>query len=319
MSLTEHPSTSHGAVPPATPAQPESSYLICATPRSGSTLLCEALSQTGVAGRPDEYFEALRHSGVPRRPQEYFEDADTMELDVPLGDGSGTMEGRSGTPSPWNASTAWNYLEWVYNRATTPNGVFGAKVMWGYLPDFLGFLRELRGTRNLETRALLSRVLPAPRFIWVTREDKVRQAVSLWKALQTETWRADPNHDRNGRAELHFSFEAIAHLRRQLSEQDAAWCRWFFQNGLRPHTVVYERLAADYRGELTRVLGHLQVPGSEVVADPPIQKQADSLSEEWVTRFRELEATTELPSRPGPTDVPPFDTGQFSLGDAAAS
>ena len=33
-------------------------YLVCATQRSGSTLLCEALKATGVAGRPEEFFEA---------------------------------------------------------------------------------------------------------------------------------------------------------------------------------------------------------------------------------------------------------------------
>ena len=32
------------------------SYLVCATPRSGSSFLCEVLSNTGVAGRPDDYF-----------------------------------------------------------------------------------------------------------------------------------------------------------------------------------------------------------------------------------------------------------------------
>ncbi len=52
--------------------QPQRSYLVCATPRSGSTLVCHALEETGVAGRPEEYFEALRHSGRPRRPEEYF-------------------------------------------------------------------------------------------------------------------------------------------------------------------------------------------------------------------------------------------------------
>src|SRR5579884_3788462 len=49
-------------------------YLVCATPRSGSTLLCEMLRQTGVAGHPLEHFEILRHSGLPRQPREYFED-----------------------------------------------------------------------------------------------------------------------------------------------------------------------------------------------------------------------------------------------------
>ncbi|MCA9930706.1 MAG: hypothetical protein KC419_19610, partial [Anaerolineales bacterium] len=37
-------------------ADPTISYMICATPRSGSTLLCEALRNTGLAGNPDEYF-----------------------------------------------------------------------------------------------------------------------------------------------------------------------------------------------------------------------------------------------------------------------
>ena len=36
--------------------QPTLSYMICATPRSGSTLLCKALQNTGLAGKPDEYF-----------------------------------------------------------------------------------------------------------------------------------------------------------------------------------------------------------------------------------------------------------------------
>src|SRR3954470_5825583 len=52
---------------------PTRSYLVCATPRSGSTLLCHLLDQTGVAGHPEEYFEDLRHSGRPRRPHEYFD------------------------------------------------------------------------------------------------------------------------------------------------------------------------------------------------------------------------------------------------------
>ena len=47
---------------------PTISYLVCATPRSGSTLLCHLLDETGLAGHPEEYFEALRHSGLPRRP-----------------------------------------------------------------------------------------------------------------------------------------------------------------------------------------------------------------------------------------------------------
>ena len=37
-------------------------YLICATPRTGSTLLCGLLASTGVAGNPELYFR-VRRSG----------------------------------------------------------------------------------------------------------------------------------------------------------------------------------------------------------------------------------------------------------------
>jgi trehalose 2-sulfotransferase len=45
-------------------------YLVCATERSGSTLLCELLAATGVAGRPEEYFEFLSATGRERQPRE---------------------------------------------------------------------------------------------------------------------------------------------------------------------------------------------------------------------------------------------------------
>src|SRR3954451_25387243 len=64
---------------------PERSYLVCATPRSGSTLVCHALGETGVAGRPEEDFEALRHSGSPRRPEECFPGAEDQSTRDRLG------------------------------------------------------------------------------------------------------------------------------------------------------------------------------------------------------------------------------------------
>ena len=46
-------------------------YLVAATERSGSTLLCELLAGTGVAGRPEEYFEFLSATGRVRQPREF--------------------------------------------------------------------------------------------------------------------------------------------------------------------------------------------------------------------------------------------------------
>ena len=54
MSVRSKTTTDRAEQPPVKPTR---SYLVCATPRSGSTLLCEGLESTGVAGRPREYFE----------------------------------------------------------------------------------------------------------------------------------------------------------------------------------------------------------------------------------------------------------------------
>src|SRR4051812_7686283 len=143
-------------------------YFVCATPRSGSTLLCRSLAATGVAGRPEEYFERLRHSGLPREPREYFgglppQDADLLDL---------LPETRTGRPQHADLDRELpRYLE----DGTTPNGVFGSKLMWGHLEDLLARL----GPDTLEDR--LGRL----DYVHVTREDKVAQAVSLWRAVQT--------------------------------------------------------------------------------------------------------------------------------------
>src|SRR5829696_9283235 len=92
------------------------SFLVCATPRSGSTLLCALLEGTGVAGHPREFFECLWRSGMPRQPREYFEDVADPEVLARLAPTEpGSADRRDPIPS-------------ALGRGTTPNGVFGAKL-----------------------------------------------------------------------------------------------------------------------------------------------------------------------------------------------
>ena len=167
-------------------AFPARSYLVCATPRSGSTLLCHLLDQSGVAGHPEEYFEALRHSGVPRRPHEYFDaerHANIMERlafrEMP--------DGPAPEPNPlWRPDRYDRYLEWALEQGTTENGVFGAKLMWGYLGDFATLLRGIEGNAGRPVPELLARTFPDLRYVQITREDKVRQAC-VCTAFHSET------------------------------------------------------------------------------------------------------------------------------------
>jgi trehalose 2-sulfotransferase len=237
-------------------------YLVCATERSGSTLLCELLAATGVAGRPEEYFESLSATGRARQPREYFPadaDPEILALLAPLQ-----------APLPavrWEARLAD-----ARRRGTTPNGVFGAKMMWAYLPDFLA-----HGNPEQQLGPL--------RWLHVERRDTLAQAISLWRAVQTAQWRAE---DRDSEVEPVFHAGAIAHLKRRQEAHAAAWRTWFAERGIEPMEIVYEEFAQESETTICRVLEHIGVPSEGVrVPSPPLRRQADARSQEWVDRFRD--------------------------------
>ena len=256
---------------------PDLAYLVCATPRSGSTLLCELLRGTGLAGNPLEHFEVLRRSGLPRQPREYFagvRDRSVLELLAPLDPGRPDDE----PPAAWR--------ERVVRAGTTPNGVWGGKLMWGHVGDLLGRARALDGLRGADLLTALRVLLGDLRFVFVTRADKVSQAVSLWRAVQTRRWRADAGSPpRPHNAVYHFA--AIDHLVRQLEAEEAAWRAWFdaLPSGPgRPLQLWYEEIDAEPRAAAEQVLGFCGFAGAPV-GDPPLRHQRDAQSQEWVVRY----------------------------------
>jgi LPS sulfotransferase NodH len=240
------------------------SDLVCATPRSGSTLLCALLAGTGVAGKPEEFFEHLWRTGLPRQPRQYFEDVGDAGILAQL---APTDPGRADRSDRFPAA-----LE----RGTTPNGAFGAKLMWTHLLDLAERLE-----RPAEP-ALLAERLPELHFVHVSRGDKVAQAVSLWRAVQTRAWRAGDVKE-EGVAVYHGG--AIGHLVAQLTEQDEAWRSWFAANGIEPLTIAYEALADDATAAVGSVLEHVGAGPAEI-PEPPLRRQGDDRSARWVERFR---------------------------------
>jgi LPS sulfotransferase NodH len=257
--------------------QPDLAYLVCATPRSGSTLLCEMLRETGIAGSPREHFEVLRHSGLPRQPREYFAgiaDPSVLALLAPLEPGRPRAE----RPAAWRAR--------IVRAGQTANGIWGGKLMWGHVADLLGRARALDGLAQADLLTALRVLLGDVRFVFVTRADKVSQAVSLWRAVQTRRWRADagappvPQH-----AVYHFG--AIDYLVARLAADEAAWRAWF--NTLpagpgRPLELSYEAIAVDPHAAVEQVLGFCGFSGV-TIGDPPLRHQRDAQSLEWVERY----------------------------------
>src|SRR6201992_403914 len=98
---------------------------------------------------------------------------------------------------------------------------------------------------------LLPAVFPDLTFVRVVRANKVRQAVSLWKAVQTATWREDQasssavSVEEDGsppyrtfieehRPALRFHYRAINHLLEQLIIEEAFWDAFLAHPAIKP-------------------------------------------------------------------------------------
>jgi LPS sulfotransferase NodH len=236
--------------------QPSISYVVCSTARSGSTYFCAALRKTGVAGVPDEYFE-----------QQHF----------------------SHWCDEWGVSSFADHVEKAIETATTPNGVCGIKThKGGFLEYFIRNLLELpryRG-RGLSAPEVMGELFPNLHYIWLTRRDKVRQAVSLWRATETGQWvwsRQQPTASPRA-----YDFKRIDTNLLYIVRSEAEWQEYFTAAGVRPLTVVYEDFVCEYEETVGRVLRHLGVePPAEPSPRPWMRKQADEESEQWVRRYRE--------------------------------
>ena len=158
----------------------------------------------------------------------------------------------------------------------------------------------------------------------VVRANKIRQAVSLWKAVQTATWREedarrnvslddidegiDPPYKsflQDHRPQLRFHYRAIAHLLDQILLEEASWDAFFEHCGVRPLLVLYENFAADPQASTISILDRLELevpPGLSL--EPRMRRQSDAINDDWVRRFSELRLGTEFDLVPAvPTPV----------------
>lgn len=244
------------------------SFFICHTLRCGSTLLCDALSGTGVAGYAEEYFPERSSSGeLYVATVAALRDPDTWECD-------------------WTSTPFQQCLDRVLGSGTTSNGVFAAKVKWPNIPCFSEMLGDLPEREHSKLAERLDPLFPNLRYVWVTRRDKVRQSVSLVKARQSAQWKAmsgEPQRSDTG----DYNFHVIDMALRRIVSEECAWEEFFTRAGITPFTVVYEDLVRTFEPTVRRLLDDLGIalPTRYEFGDPRVKKQADATSEEWVERY----------------------------------
>jgi len=230
-------------------------YWLCTTPRSGSSALGDALARTGVAGRPTEYFN---HRFQPQ------------------------LFGRFGV------ATVADLLEAVVRGTATPNGVFGVKVMLDddMRPFFAG-LREVYGARS--DAELVRAAFPDLRFVYLTRRDKVRQAVSFVRAQRTGVWARYSGAAKPETPPLEFDFAALDRTVHDLALREARWQDLFSALAVLPFTVVYEDYVRAPEAAVRGILDFLELepPPGWSLPVLPMEKLADEASDAWVKRYHE--------------------------------
>jgi LPS sulfotransferase NodH len=242
--------------------KPHISCVICAVQRSGSFLLCEALKNTRLAGNPEEYF----------------------------------LEGEGWEDGWWarqnGVTSRSDYLRLVFEKGTTPNGVFTTKIMWNYFHLMLKKLQDLPEYTSMEAPELMKALFPDIHYIWIIRRDKARQAVSWAKAAQTDVYALSKGTTPVPKQEPTFDFEFIDLLYNLILEGEAGWENFFKASEVQPFKVVYEELVEAYEPTALRILEHLNIPYPKnlVFGERRMQKQADGLNDAWAEKYIEMKA-----------------------------
>lgn len=242
--------------------EPEKRFVVAATPRTGSNLLCEGLEATAICGRPTEVFSPefrpfwCRHWSLPE--------------DVPFPE----------------------FFAAAVRHGTTVNGVYGLKIQRmhvGVLARDASFVGEYFQGDNDD---VLDFLFPGAQYINVVRRDRRAQAISFYRALATNEWLQRPTEEQQRRvfrlprrmAGLPpLDSDAIRAWEHGLEQQQRAWGRYFRKRYIVPLVVEYESLDNDYRGQIGRALDFLGLDSSvaRALPEPRLVRQADELTDRW--------------------------------------
>lgn len=244
---------------------PYDCYLLCSTPRSGSTLLCDLLAATAGAGTPDSFFMA---------------DVDPVwaaEWGLP-------PETDRGTPSHARAMLAA-----ARTAGRGAGGICGIRLMQDSLARLMALIDLAHPGQACDLdrlQAAFGRVL----CIHLTRPDKLAQAISLVKAEQTGLWHAAPDGTEVERLAPPqppaYDFARIKARLDGLERAEAAWRAWFRDQRITPLTIDYDALSARPAAAVHRICAALGLPAPPDGLRPGLARLADAVSRDWHARFR---------------------------------
>ena len=249
------------------------SYIICTSPRSGSTLLSTALWQTGIAGKPYEYFNPSLQDEV--------------------------MCGRT-----LRVTKDSEYMEKIIAASTTSNGVYGMKLHAFQTSFFKSKIEQHKGIGFTSLHKAIEAEFPNVRYIFLERKNaKVRQAISYYRALMTNEWQRFQNTKApEADAMIEYYELGIHKCLVDIMRSDLYWERYFTENNLSPLRLSFEEIGADYVGIVRRSLEYIGVSPDVVIAPPATVKISNERSAIWEQKYIDSIGSDILPT-PDPLET----------------
>jgi LPS sulfotransferase NodH len=164
------------------------------------------------------------------------------------------------------------YIPKLIELRTSSNQVFGVKA---HFHHFEAMHKKCAAWRELQEKTS---------YLYVNRNDKIAQAVSMCKAIQTNAW---ISLERTREIPLFYSKELIDQCLREVMAQTEGWWRWFRYQGIQPYVVNYEEFQDDVPAHIEKIAHWLGVEGdvAQVVKLPMVERQSDGINREWIGRF----------------------------------
>ena len=226
-------------------------------------MLCHMLTQAG-ADRPHSYF----------RVASIFDFASFWRMPPQTSDTYGV-----------------DYINTAIQSGTSGTDIFGLRTMWDSIDPLLTRLRHLYGPAANDVTQLTDQFGPF-KFIHLSREDKVAQAVSLVIAEQTGLWHRHANGNVMERTrppqDPIYDRKQIADELAGLLAEAEGWDHWFKDNNIQPYKLTYEALSAHPTKKLAEVLHHIGMDPS--IADrvaPGTAQLANKIDRKWAAQFRQ--------------------------------
>jgi LPS sulfotransferase NodH len=234
--------------------------MVCLTPRSGSTYLTTLLESTGRFGVAREFMNLwdYKHN---------------------VGDFLGALKVIAPRDEPVFEEGITTLSSYVRSAVQTSQDVEGIFVLKGDLYQFL----------PLFTRGWLHAGMRKIRFVYVTREDVLMQAISLFRAIRGGAW----SSEQRGEREVVFERDGILDQFEYLLRMMKRWETLFSLLGIHPLRMTYEQISRDPAGGVRKIASFLGMKGLVDVGESALRRQRDAQSELWAAMIR-ADAALEL-------------------------